>query len=398
LPGLAVWEVIVQRGILFPKKLTLSNFICRSNIIHSSRYDYSLVEYKNNDTKVKIICSVHGIFLQTPCSHMRGTGCPKCFYSKKKPHRKYKIKPRHHQSPDIFIQKAKAVHGEFYDYSQVVYNNSKSKVIIICPEHGAFTQTPEKHWSGRGCPICGNLKKGNRLSKEEFIRKSQEIHGNRYDYSQVNYTRNCIRVKICCSLHGVFYQAPVCHLAGQGCPICGTITKSVKLIKSFESFVQDAIKIHGDNYIYEKFSYVNSKVKTLIKCKKHGTFWQSPNSHLHGQGCPKCHKQVSKWELELLEYVKTICPDAEGSKRNWFVGHKSKEIDIYIPSLKVGFECNGTYWHKIRTDYDCNDKVEEAKRQGIDLYILWDNVAIDKNKQFILKILNDRITRNSIII
>jgi len=111
------------------KKLTTKEFINRAEKIHRNKYDYSLVEYVNTKTKIKIICKKHGIFEQTPNNHLCGKNCPKC-------HDYNKLTTKE------FINKAEKDHGNKYDYSLVEYVNTKTKIKIICKKHGIFEQKP----------------------------------------------------------------------------------------------------------------------------------------------------------------------------------------------------------------------------------------------------------------
>ena len=99
-----------------------------------------------------------------------------------------------------FIEKAKKLYDDLYDYSLVVYKNNKTKVEILCPQHGVFLQTPCNHLNGHGCPHCGNQQKGstNKLSQEEFIIKAKHVHGDRYNYEKVLYKGNNKKVVIIC--------------------------------------------------------------------------------------------------------------------------------------------------------------------------------------------------------
>lgn len=110
--------------------MNTEEFIESAKNIHGNKYDYSKVEYKRNDKKVCIICSKHGEFWQTPKSHLRGAGCPKCYEERRGENRQYSL--------EDFIAKAKSVHGDKYDYLKVDYIDSKTKVCIICKEHGEF--------------------------------------------------------------------------------------------------------------------------------------------------------------------------------------------------------------------------------------------------------------------
>lgn len=139
------------------KKLTTELFINKSKEIHGNKYNYSYSIYKNNRTKIKIICPIHGLFEQSPSSHMRGFGCAKCAGCKK-------------LTEEEFINKSKKIHGNKYNYSLVEYINSHKKIIIICEKHGVFSQLPNKHLCGRGCPKCNNSR--NEILIENILNKN----------------------------------------------------------------------------------------------------------------------------------------------------------------------------------------------------------------------------------
>lgn len=130
------------------RKLTLQNFIHVANTKHNYKFDYSIVKLINSTSKVDIICSKHGIFQQTPEVHLRGSECSKCSYEKRQVLNKSTTKE--------FIERSFKIHDDLYDYSLVVYKNNKKKVDIICPLHGVFNQIPSHHLQGSGCPKCGN--------------------------------------------------------------------------------------------------------------------------------------------------------------------------------------------------------------------------------------------------
>lgn len=193
-----------------PKKNTKEEFIERAKKVHGDKYDYSKVEYVNNNTKVCIVCPIHGEFWQRPGDHMLGRGCRFCYGNEK-------------MTNVIFIEKARKIHGDKYDYSKIEYNGNKSKVCIICSEHGEFWQRPNDHLTGYGCPYCGNnIKK----TTEQFIKQAIEIHGKKYDYSKVEYKGARKKVCIICPIHGEFWQEPANHLNGSNCPYCNCGNKS----------------------------------------------------------------------------------------------------------------------------------------------------------------------------
>lgn len=181
---------------------------------------------------------------------------------------------------DAFIAKAREKHGGKYDYSKVRYTDSQTKITIICPEHGEFEQIPNNHLSGKGCPKCGGVAK---LTTDEFIARSRNVHGDKYDYSKVRYVNARCKVTIICPEHGEFEQKAGKHLSGQGCPNCVSFARSTT-----DMFVMKARKVHGDKYDYSKVKYVNGKTKVTIICPEHGEFEQMPSSHLKGHGCVKC--------------------------------------------------------------------------------------------------------------
>lgn len=134
---------------------------------------------------------------------------------------------RHCYTTGSFIEQAKTVHQNKYDYSQVQYVTSSKKVKIVCPEHGVFEQTPNKHLSGRGCPICGRNR--TKVGKDEFIARARRVHGDKYDYSNVVYCRSDQPVEIVCPIHGSFMQTPHDHIIlKHNCPKCGHAEAGVK--------------------------------------------------------------------------------------------------------------------------------------------------------------------------
>lgn len=207
------------------RKLTTEEFISKAKLVHGDKYDYSLVEYTNNSTKIKIMCIKHGVFEQIPNSHLLGVNCPKCHNL--------------NQDTNSFVNKAKLVHGDKYDYSNIDYKHSKNKVRIICPEHGEFLQTPNNHLAGKGCYSCSDTLK---LNTDLFIEKSKIVHNDFYDYTLVDYKNSKTKVLIYCPIHGGFEQQPDSHLQGIGCPNCssskGELAISNFLVKNNIHFKQ----------------------------------------------------------------------------------------------------------------------------------------------------------------
>lgn len=200
---------------MFKGKITQDDFIEKSRCLHGDKYDYSSVIYLHYRGKVNIICKIHGLFTQTASDHLAGNGCQSCA-------QEYRNLIKFNKYSSVFISKAVAIHGDTYDYSKTIYKAAKINVLVICKKHGAFSITPNRHLNGGGCPSCKfeKLRKLYQLSTEDFIKRSIDIHRDRYDYSLVDYVNAHRKVVIICKIHGEFSQEPNSHLHGNGCPFC----------------------------------------------------------------------------------------------------------------------------------------------------------------------------------
>lgn len=191
-----------------------------------------------------------------------------------------------------FIEKAKQKHGDYFDYSETVYVNRRTKVYIICPIHGGFWQFPEQHLKSQyGCPQCSYEAKSKekRLGFEDFVIRATNIHGNMYSYVNVDYIDEKTKVEIICKKHGAFMQTPAAHLHGQGCPLCGIEKIRNSKLLSQNEVIEAFKRVHGDTYDYSKVEYKGSQVEIAIICKEHGIFYQKPAYHMYvGCGCPVC--------------------------------------------------------------------------------------------------------------
>lgn len=246
-------------------------FIKKAKELHGNKYDYTKVEYVNSSTKVCIICPEHGVFWQTPNSHLNGRGCPKCA--------KLNTAVKLALTTDEFIKKAKEIHKDKFRYDKVVYINKTTPIIITCPIHGEVLITPQNHLKGCGCPKCRYDESGKKqmLTTDEFIKKAKELHGDKYDYSDTEYKGYEIPVKIICPKHGEFLQTPDCHLHSGGCPICGSVSSKgeneiLELIKS---------KIGNENVLQRDRKIINGyEIDIYIPSRKiaieyNGILWHS---------------------------------------------------------------------------------------------------------------------------
>ena len=269
-------------------------FINKAKEIHGDKYDYSKVVYIKAIEKVIIICKIHGEFKMTPNKHLsRGDGCKICGIKQSS--------EKQRSNNNDFIKKAQIIHTDdignpLYDYSNINYLTSKSKISIICKVHGIFQQSPNNHLTGYGCIKCRDDKSGNsqRLTKDDFIRKAQLVHIDEetreplYEYDKVIYKNNSTDILIHCKIHGYFTQRPANHLNGAICFKCSIDISSESQRMTTEEFVIKAKEIHG-KYDYSQSKYGNNNNdKINIKCYIHGLFNQTPTGHLSGHGCPNC--------------------------------------------------------------------------------------------------------------
>lgn len=194
---------------------------------------------------------------------------------------------------DAFIAKARAVHGDAYDYSHAVYVNNATLLRIDCcvPGHGPFWQAPGNHCRGNGCPACSSNRRVSAVltaAGQKFLAKAKSIHGELYDYAETVYTGGKSELTIRCPRHGPFQQIVSLHLDGSGCPACEAEGGSATRKKALERFKTKAAACHGDSYDYSEVEYVNFQTRVKIGCRTHGPFYKLPTQHLAGAGCPAC--------------------------------------------------------------------------------------------------------------
>lgn len=200
------------------------------------------------------------------------------------------------KTQEEFIQEAQVKHNGFYNYSQVIYKNSNTKVTVVCPNHGEFEIDPGHHINGVGCRKCSFERLRN--SQDDIIARFRETHGDRYKYDKVVYAGSNHKVTVGCPIHGDFQQTVSAHIKGSGCTKCAIENQTL----TTQEFISQAIVKHGDKYDYSQATYVNTQTKVTIICLQHGSFEQSAGNHLKGNRCPKCAKEYTTKKQFGFEY------------------------------------------------------------------------------------------------
>lgn len=178
-----------------------------------------------------------------------------------------------------FIEKARSVHGDKYEYERSGYKTNRKPVTITCREHGDFQQDPSSHIQGSGCMSCCGLKK---RTNEEFIDLSESMNPGKYEYNKTKYVNSATKVTITCKRHGDFIISPKHIVKGYGCRYC-----SGKKINT-ESFIERASLKHDNRYSYSKSKCLSVADFVIVTCHDHGEFSVNAASHLKGVMCKKC--------------------------------------------------------------------------------------------------------------
>lgn len=360
--------------------ITREEAIQRAKKVHGDKYDYSKTFFNKVTDDVTIICPIHGEFTQQMRQHYRGQGCPECGFEKRANSKR--------DTTESFIKKATEIWGDLYDYSKVDYIDTKTKVTLICKTHGDFLIIPGDHLNlHRGCPYCGNKRKGafRKKTTEDFISTAREVKGDNYTYEKTEYITNRDKITVTCKKHGDFLTNPYNFLHGSSCPWCAREKQALEQRLTKPEFIFRARKAHGDKYDYSKVDYIDGKTPVKIICPIHGEFEQKPYYHLAGNGCPVCGLRESKAENEIYDFCCELIGQ-ENIVRNTRKEIYPYEIDIYIPSLKIGIEYNGVLWHSDRYNNDQNyhlKKLEKCNENCIKLIQVFEDEFVN-NRELVL--------------
>jgi len=432
-------------------------FVRRAKERFGDSFDYSEVEYVNSSTPVKITCvkGGHGTFTMAPDIHLRSVyGCRKCAFANQNNDRRI--------SKEDFVERAKQKFGSKFDYSNMSYTDYNSPVAIVCKEHGEFEVTPFLHllYPSGGCRECRieiQSASNRKMTTEQFVEQALSVHGSKYDYSNAKYTSHKKAVSIRCIMHNLGFEIkPESHLRGKGCPLCEqeeiamyekgkneaiqrrseyrkiqaekrkrskeliqgrppknytwesfinlakqihgdeydyqfvekefvNVNTPVTIIckrhgafpqkprkhmmgqgcprcigrlRTTESFIEEALEVHKGHYTYDKVKYVNPETPVTITCKIHGDFSMRPVKHLRGEGCPQC--QTSKMELEIIAFLQShLSTRMELQKQfAWLKVKQRLPLDIYLPEYKIAIECQGEQHFIEETVFERNESLE----------------------------------------
>lgn len=332
--------IFIIKYNIMSKKKTTEEFVNEAIKKHGNKYGYSNVIYKTNRDKVQIECYLHGPFYITPNDHLsKLSGCPFCAGKNK--------------TIENFITKAKKVHGNKYSYDKSQYLGVDSNIVITCPKHGDFNQTPYTHTNGSGCKKCSleKLSCDYRLSNEEFVDKAKKIHGDKYTYNS-KYETGKTKIKISCPIHGEFLQLASSHLNGRGCPLC----KESKGEKTIRLWLLDNNIIFIPQYKFDKcfnhktkrklpFDFYLPDFNICIEFQgkqhysiKHGGFGASPENTLTNFEKLKVNDNIKKEfcfnnNIELLEipYYENIIESLSIKFKG--VLHLTNEGDMIIANI-----------------------------------------------------------------
>lgn len=369
------------------KAKNTEDFIRLAREVHGDLYDYSKTQLNTTRREaVLITCKIHGDFYMRPENHLKGLQCPECSTNSYKD--KAKAIPL-----DKFIEKSKKKFGDYFNYDNTKYFGN-TYVSIQCPKHGDIITGIISHLHSKtGCQECSFDRR--RKSQDDAIKKLKEVHGDKYDYSEVDFKNIRTKMKIICPQHGPFYQTYKKHSKGIGCPECG---KRVRVVGT-DLFKEHMYEKYGDRYDLSEVDYYNSKTKVTVTCNRCGRkFDMRPNDLLTGHGCPCFDNGVSSAEHEFYNFIKSVHQTAEHNSRFLIDSNyrSPREIDVYIKDLSLGFEYDGIYWHSESVNasgrYNLLEKNSLGKAHGVKIYHIFEDEWVNKRELTERKICN--ILRN----
>lgn len=355
--------------------MNTNDFRTKAAALHGTTLDFSHAEYAGTKVRLRVVCSAHGEFLAFPYNVLAGSGCGPC-----------KVEAGRAAAAAKFRADFAVAHGDSLVLGSTPYVNSRTHVTVACPDHGDFTASPSNLLAGKGCPKCGNAARGakSRARSPLYVagaweRAAREVHGDKYAYPH-EFRGYHDDNTIVCPTHGAFVQTGSNHLTGHGCTECRHAAHRTRCHAEAATagalFVTKAREVHGGRYTYEAVVYETALRPVLITCPSHGTFEQTPNSHLCGTGCARCTHRVSKAETEIAAFLEQHGLVVERQRR---FGKMS--VDLWVPSNGIAIEHHGEWFHRDRVNAGDGaaprrpslhrEKLEAVQAEGGRLIQLW---------------------------
>lgn len=238
----------------FTKEFVIKQF----NDVHKGEYDYSLINYKNDETKIVILCKIHGKFKQSPSSHKKGSGCPLCG--------RKKIGLSQINSKEKFVEKVNKIHPNSFSFEKTIYQGAHKKLIVTCLKCKKDKKTsPVNLYYIEGCNCC--TKRKPKLRIQDIIIRFNKIHDEKYDYSLIKKTNSSRSlIKIICPHHGVFKQQIDTHLYKKsGCPKCKGSRGESRILrilndKNIKYYYQYRVKINNSYHYFDFYIPENNLI------------------------------------------------------------------------------------------------------------------------------------------
>lgn len=262
------------------------------------------------------------------------------------------------QSFETIEDRFNKIHNNKYSYEKSLFKGVDHKLIVTCPKHGDWEILPTNHLTGNGCLQC--YKESLPKTNKEFISEAKEVHGQKFNYSEVNYTNTHSKIKLTCNECGYsFEQNAKSHISGTGCPSCSSNQRYTT-----KEYIEKAKRVHNNYYTYENTKYTTAHSKIIITCPIHGDFEQNAASHMQGTGCFNCKPGgFDKTKPGRLYYL---------------------QVDINgVPHYKIGIT-NNTVRSRFRSTLDRNritvlkQKLYENGQDALD----WESFFKNRYKEY----------------
>lgn len=356
-------------------RMDTNEFIKRSKAKYGDTYDYSLVEYQGREIPVKIICKTHGVFPISPRTFLQGQskrpshGCPKCDG----------IKEQKKITQDDFLQTVREKHGDKWDVSNIKYVNKKQILGLSCPDcKDNFETTTEKLMDGKGCPRCEGRIKDLRYYVEEAKKVHGDEYDYSECYLSHNKSGAIVLNNIRCKHHGLYSTRADVHIQQKcRCPKCYPQKDKIPLEERRDAYIRRAIERHGEGrFDYSQVDYHRKRDKVKIRCVIHD-YWFCQSLEEHSKknkmgGCPLCSETTGEREVRLHLQKKHIDFTAQVEIENIRPKELPRQylrVDFYISKYRLFIEYNGEQhyrdctWFKERGGFEMQQLRDEVLRE-----------------------------------